>query len=100
MHGVVCTGKLGSSAPSHGLLHLQPESACTEYSRVAGLDASALQLSGARSVIDMCCEVDAGGACTSNLQPGGLYQAGEPASTAAVFVRKTGVSCRHQVGSP
>ena len=40
-----------------------------------GLDA--LQLSGAHSVVDLCCEVDAGGMCTSNLQPGGLYKAGE-----------------------
>lgn len=42
-----------------------------------GLDASALQLSGAQSVIDLCCEVNVGGACTSNLQPGGVYLPGE-----------------------
>ena len=61
-------------------MHLQPESACTEYSRVGGLDAGALQLSGARGVYNLCCAVDAGGACTSNLQPGGVYFPGEPLS--------------------
>ena len=64
-------------APAHDLMHVQPESACTEYSRVGGLDAGALQLSGARGVYNLCCEVDAGGVCTSNLQPGGVYFPGE-----------------------
>ena len=58
-------------------MHVQPKSACTEYSRVGGLDAGALQLSGARGVYNLCCEVDAGGVCTSNLQPGGVYFPGE-----------------------
>ena len=76
----------------HDLLPVQPESACTEYSRVRGLDASALQLSGARSVINLCCEVGAGGACTSNLQPGGMYFPGEHPCALQLFARNGTVS--------
>ena len=59
-------------------LGVQPPSPCYEYAQVRDLDLGALQLSGPRASVDVCCELDAGGACTSNLQPGGLYRPGAP----------------------
>ena len=89
--------KLCEHASAHDLLHPQPESACTEYSRVRGLDASALQLSGAQSAFNLCCEVDAGGVCTSNLQPGGVYLPGEQSVPCRTFIYCCSSLWHHQV---